>query len=77
MLQQMAHVPQGIERLTFVPNPQPARLPVLCYGVLCGKYICLEMGIRTDTRSLCVAEVLQFKYLFGNFFRKKIFCLLF
>jgi len=50
MLQQMVHVPQGIEELTFVPNPRPAGLPVLCYGVLCGKYLCLKVGIRTDTR---------------------------
>jgi hypothetical protein len=49
ILQQMAHVLQGIKQLTFVPNPWPARLPVLCYGVLCGKYLCLEMSIRTDT----------------------------
>lgn len=73
MLQQMAHVPQGIERLTFVPNPRPARLPVLCYGVSRGKYICLLMGIKTDSRSFRVAHVLSFKYLFGNFFRRRIF----
>lgn len=58
MLQKMARVPQGIERLTYVPNRWPVILPVLCYGVLCGKYICLEMGIRTDTTSFCVAVVL-------------------
>jgi len=58
ILQQMARVPHGIKRLTFVPNPRPARLPVLFYGVLCGKYICLEMGIKTDSRSFCVADVL-------------------
>jgi len=37
MLQQIVHVPKGIEQLTFVPNPRPAGLPVLCYGVLCVK----------------------------------------
>jgi len=58
MLQQMVHEPQGMEQLTFVSNPRPAGLTVLCYGVVCGKYLCLEMGIRTDTRLFCVAVVL-------------------
>jgi hypothetical protein len=45
------YLPKGIEGLLFGSNPWSA-------GFLCGKYLCVEMFIPTDTRPFCVAAVL-------------------